>query len=71
LGRILENKLLSNFIETKKGNYVSIPLVFLILGEKMGIDVIVSTAPLHIFVRFKDDLTRDVWNIETTNGGKK
>jgi regulator of sirC expression with transglutaminase-like and TPR domain len=69
LGRKLENKLISNFIETKKGNCVSMPFLFLILGEKMGIDVVASTAPLHIFARFKDDLTGDVWNIETTNGG--
>lgn len=69
LGRKIENKLLPNFIETKKGNCVSMPFLFLILGKKMGIDVVASTAPLHIFVRFKDDLTGDVWNVETTNGG--
>jgi len=69
LGRKLENKLLSNFFETKKGNCVSMPFLFLILGKKMGIDVVASTAPLHIFIRFKDDLTGDVWNVETTNGG--
>lgn len=69
LGRKIENKLLPNFIKTKKGNCVSMPFLFLILGKKMGIDVVASTAPLHIFVRFKDDLTGDVWNVETTNGG--
>ncbi len=69
LGRMLENKLLSNFIKTKKGNCISMPFLFLILGKKMGIDVVASTAPLHIFIRFKDDFTGDVWNVETTNGG--
>jgi regulator of sirC expression with transglutaminase-like and TPR domain len=69
LGRNYENKLVTNFIETKKGNCVSMPFLFLILGKKMGIDINASTAPLHVFVRFKDDLTGDVWNIETTNGG--
>jgi regulator of sirC expression with transglutaminase-like and TPR domain len=69
LGRKIENKLLPNFIESKKGNCVSMPFLFLILGKKMEIDVVASTAPLHIFVRFKDDLTGDVWNVETTNGG--
>lgn len=69
LGRKIENKLLPNFIKTKKGNCVSMPFLFLILGKKIGIDVVASTAPLHIFVRFKDDLTGDIWNVETTNGG--
>jgi regulator of sirC expression with transglutaminase-like and TPR domain len=26
-------------------------------------------APLHLFCRFKDRQTGDVWNVETTNGG--
>ena len=69
LGRKIKNKLLPNFMESKKGNFVSMPFLFLILGKKMGIDVVASTAPLHIFVRFKDDFTGDVWNVETTNGG--
>jgi regulator of sirC expression with transglutaminase-like and TPR domain len=69
MGRKLKNKLIPNFLNTKKGNCVSMPFLFLILGKKMGINVKASSAPLHIFVRFKDDFTGDVWNIETTNGG--
>jgi len=44
LGRKIENKLLPNFIKTKKGNCVSMPFLFLILGKMMGIDVVASTA---------------------------
>ncbi|MER8583526.1 hypothetical protein NKG95_33480 [Mesorhizobium sp. M1423] len=59
---------LPNYLATRKGNCVSMPALFLILGKRLGLDVTLSTAPLHIFVKFTDDATGRTWNLETTSG---
>jgi regulator of sirC expression with transglutaminase-like and TPR domain len=59
---------LANYLATKKGNCVSMPALFLILGKRLGLDVTLSTAPLHIFIKFTDDATGKTWNLETTSG---
>ncbi|TPM40180.1 transglutaminase family protein [Mesorhizobium sp. B2-3-4] len=60
-------QLLSNYLATRKGNCVSMPTLFLILGKRLGLDVTLSTAPLHVFVKFTDDATGKTWNLETTS----
>lgn len=71
LGNILVNQLLPNYIDSKKGNCVSMPTLFLVLIKRVdpSIQFIGVKAPLHLFCRLKDRQTGDVWNIETTNGG--
>ncbi len=69
LGQRIANKLLPNFIDNKLGNCVSMPLLFIILGQKLAIDITASTAPLHLFARFTDHATGNIFNIEATNGG--
>ncbi|TGP85403.1 MULTISPECIES: transglutaminase family protein [unclassified Mesorhizobium] len=59
---------LTNYLATRKGNCVSMPALFLILGKRLGINVTLSTAPLHVFVKFTDDATGKTWNLETTSG---
>lgn len=59
---------LANYLATRKGNCVSMPALFLILGKRLGLDVTLSTAPLHIFIKFTDDATGKTWNLETTSG---
>jgi regulator of sirC expression with transglutaminase-like and TPR domain len=59
---------LPNYLATRKGNCVSMPALFLILGKRLGLDVTLSTAPLHIFIKFTDDATGKTWNLETTSG---
>lgn len=67
LGANPRNKLLTTYLETRKGNCVTMPFLFIILGERLGIDVTASSAPNHIFVKFKNEL--GVWlNLETTSG---
>ncbi|HEV2540099.1 MAG TPA: transglutaminase family protein [Frateuria sp.] len=68
LGTDIQNKLLSTYLRTRKGNCVSMPLLYVILGKKLGLDITLATAPLHVFVKFhKDDGT---WlDVETTSGG--
>ncbi|MFD2051740.1 transglutaminase family protein [Mesorhizobium calcicola] len=61
-------QLLSNYLATRKGNCVSMPALFLALGERLGLNLTLSTAPLHVFVKFTDDATGKTWNLETTSG---
>ena len=61
-------QMLTRYLATKKGNCVSMPMLFLALGEKLGLDMTLSTAPLHVFVKFTDRATGQSWNLETTSG---
>lgn len=69
LGRDLNNKLLSTYLRTRKGNCVSMPILVAIVGQKVGLMVTLSTAPLHTLVKFADG---NAWlNVEATAGGYK
>ncbi len=68
-GTNIENKLLANYLTSKKGNCVSMPVLFITLGQKLGLNVTASTAPLHVFVKYTDDETGITYNLETTSGG--
>lgn len=68
LGRDSRHKLISTYLRTRKGNCVSMPVLFLILADRLGADVTLSSAPLHIFVKWTDETGR-VMNLETTSGG--
>ncbi len=43
------------------------PFLFIILGQKLGIDVTASTAPGHVFVKYRDDMGT-LYNLEATSG---
>ena len=66
-GENIRNKLLSTYLASRKGNCVSMPLLFIVLGQKLGIDVTASTAPNHVFVKYRDDDGK-LYNLETTSG---
>ena len=66
-GANVRNKLLPTYLATRKGNCVSMPLLFIILGQKLGIDVTASTAPNHVFVKYRD-ADGKLYNLETTSG---
>lgn len=69
-GTRVENKLLSNYLETKKGNCVSMPILHFILADRLNLNVTLSTAPLHIFVKVKDSVSNEYVNLETTDKGR-
>lgn len=50
-------QMLTSYLATRKGNCVSMPMLFAILGEELGLDVTLSTAPVHILVKFTDRAT--------------
>jgi len=68
LGRNVRNKLLSTYFRTRLGNCVSMPILFLILAERAGLNVGLSTVPLHVFVRYIDPAGQ-AFNVEATSGG--
>lgn len=61
-------KLLSVYLATHKGNCVSMPLLFVILGQKLDIPVTITTAPAHFYVKFRGD-NGNWYGVETTSGG--
>ncbi|WP_189941825.1 transglutaminase family protein [Sulfuriferula thiophila] len=66
-GHNIHNKLLTTYLTTRTGNCVSMPILFILLGQKIGLDVTASTAPEHIFVKYRDDAGA-LYNLETTSG---
>jgi regulator of sirC expression with transglutaminase-like and TPR domain len=68
LGQHLESRWLSTYIKTRKGNCVSMPTLFLIVADRMGLNVHLATAPLHMFVRYTD-AAGVASSLEPTSGG--
>jgi len=68
LGLKISNKLMANYISQRGGNCITMPFLFILLADRMGLDVTASTAPLHVFVKFTDDATGATFNVETTSG---
>jgi regulator of sirC expression with transglutaminase-like and TPR domain len=69
LGTNLKSKQLPSYLKTRKGNCVSMPLLFIILGQRLGLDVTASTAPSHIFVKYTPHKNGNTINLEATSGG--
>ncbi len=70
LGKNHSTKLLATYLSTRKGNCISMPIFFIILGQKLGLPVTLATAPEHAMVKYLDDDGQ--WlNVEATGGGFK
>ena len=68
IGENLENRYLVGILEKGKGGCVSLPLIYVILAQKLGFPIYAVSAPDHFFVRYVDrKLKRQ--NIEATNAG--
>ncbi len=66
-GQNVRLKLISHYIETRRGDCVSMPVLFLILADKLGLDIALSRAPNHFFLKHRLDDGR-VINLEPTSG---
>jgi hypothetical protein len=66
-GQHLPHKLLHNYLAGRLGQCVSMPILFLILADWIGLRVALASAPEHIFVRYTDGAGR-TFNLETTSG---
>jgi regulator of sirC expression with transglutaminase-like and TPR domain len=70
LGMQVRSKMLSTYVRSRKGNCVSMPILFLIVADRIGLKVRLASAPLHLFVRYTDPAGGD-HNLEATSGGHK
>ncbi|MHB1051431.1 MAG: transglutaminase family protein [Bacteroidota bacterium] len=68
MGDNIHNKLLPTYLSTKKGNCITMPFLFIILAQRLGIEATASTAPAHVFVKVKDETDGAWYNLETTSG---
>lgn len=68
LGHKPVNRLLSTYLATRRGNCVSMPMLFVALAQRLGLNATLSTAPAHVFVKYTDDVTGKTFNLETTSG---
>jgi regulator of sirC expression with transglutaminase-like and TPR domain len=67
-GRTLAGAMLARYLATRKGNCVSMPTLFVVLAQKLGLNATFAMSPQHFFVKFRDESGR--WhNLETTTGG--
>lgn len=68
LGQSESSRLLHNYLETRKGNCVSMPVLHAILGQEIGLNMTLSTAPLHVFIKYTPEGGETI-NLEATSGG--
>ena len=69
LGKRIESKTLSQYIKKRKGNCVSMPIMFMILAESLGVDISLSSAPNHLLTRVFIHEKRMAFALEATSGG--
>ena len=67
LGEKISNKLMTTYIEGRRGNCVTMPFLVILLAERLGLDATASTAPLHVFVKFTPAGGETI-NLEATSG---
>ncbi|MCJ9750668.1 transglutaminase-like domain-containing protein [Neorhizobium sp. BETTINA12A] len=68
LGENPTNRLLQRYLDTRQGNCITMPILFLALGQRLGLKMTLAQAPLHVFVKYTDD-SGSTWNLEATSGG--
>ncbi|WP_281989339.1 hypothetical protein [Aquimarina aggregata] len=62
-----KNMFVSKLFETRKGNCHSLPYLYKILAEEMGVDAHLALAPNHVYIKHKN--VKDGWyNTELTSG---
>lgn len=67
-GKIPGNKLLADYLDDRQGNCVTMPILMIVLGQRIGLDITAASAPIHVLVKFRDDEGK-LWNLEATSGG--
>lgn len=70
LGTRVSNKLLANYLRTRKGNCVSMPFLYIAIAQRLGLTVSAGLSPSHVFAMLRD--SGGTWhNIETTSNGHR
>lgn len=66
-GQNVENTLLSNYLATRKGQCVIMPVAFLVIGQRLGLPLTMTTAPYHLIVKYGDEELGQWTNFEATS----
>ncbi len=64
----MKNRLINGILDSKKGQCVSTPLLYIAIAQRLGYPVYAVSVPDHFFVRYVDPNLK-LQNIETTGGG--
>ena len=67
-GTIVKNTLLSTYLRTRKGQCVIMPIAFLVIGQRLGLPLTMTTAPYHLIVKYGDEEQGQWTNFEATSG---
>jgi len=67
-GRDPKNTLLSTYLAKRKGQCVIMPIALVLLGQKLGLPVTLTTAPYHLIVKYGDEEVGQWTNLEATSG---
>ncbi|MGD8777416.1 MAG: transglutaminase family protein [Ignavibacteria bacterium] len=67
----LDNKFINGYIANKKGSCITMPMLYVILGERLGFPIYPVRSAKHFFVRYEPEeiIINFQNNIEATNGG--
>lgn len=63
------NRFLTTYLATRQGNCISMPVLFVILGERVGLKMTLALAPQHMLVKYTDAASGKTINLEATSGG--
>ena len=67
----LKNMFINGYIASKEGSCITMPMLYLILGERLGFPIYPVRSAKHFFVRYilQKPIKHFLENIEATNGG--
>lgn len=68
LGENPRSRHLERYLRTRRGNCITMPILLLAIGQRLGLNITLAEAPLHVFLKFTDRHGK-VWNLEATSGG--
>lgn len=63
----LVNRFVTRLLRDHRGNCVSLPLLYRLVAERLGVEVHLALGPRHLWIRHRDDQGRWV-NLELTSG---
>ncbi len=62
-----DGRLLRHYLETRRGNCITMPLLMFFIGRDLGLEMQLAEAPLHLYIKYYDGKYHH--NIEATSGG--
>ena len=68
LGTHPDNRKLSQYLATRRGNCITMPMLMMFLGSRIGLNMTLAQAPLHVFIKYTD-AGGTAWNLQATSGG--